>query len=357
MNILVTGAGGPATLSFVRSLRLAYPKQYNIIGIDAGKYNCFRSEADKTYLCPRATDENYIPFLQYIIEKEGIDFLHAQPEIEIYTIGKHREDLLPCSLFLPKQETIELLRDKWKSYCVWRDAGIKVPKSYEINNTFLLQKAHQEFKKNGIWLRAKTGAAGRLSLSRPHYQEAVLHIDKHNAWGEMMVAEHLTDKTITWQSIWWLGELVVGQGRKRLYWEFANRAQSGVTGLTGTGVTVSDPELDELAIRCIHAADPEPHGIFSVDFTFDWDGVPNPTEINIGKFFTTHYFLSRAGCNMPEIVTDLVRGKYEGDFDIRNPCKEEMYWIRGIDVVPRLVSASEILELERTYVEQIGLIT
>jgi len=349
MNILVTGAGGPATTSFVRSLRLAYPKQYNIIGIDAGKYNCFRSEADKTYLCPRAMDENYIPFLQYIIEKHDIEFLHAQPEIEIYMISHHR-DKIPCALFLPKQSTIMLLRNKWLSYCIWRDARIKVPKSYIINTTTALKHAFDELAPD-IWMRAITGAAGRDSFSRPTYQMALHQIDEQNAWGFMMAAEHLTDKTITWQSIWWEGKLVVGQGRKRLYWAFSDRAQSGVTGLTGTGVTVSDSELDELAVKCILAADSEPHGIFSVDFTYDWEGVPNPTEINIGKFFTTHYFLSRAGCNMPEIVTDLVRGKYEGDFDIRNPCKEDMYWIRGIDVVPRLVNGEEIVGLEREYVD------
>ena len=351
MRVLVTGAGGPAAISFVRSLRLAYPKTYHIIGIDAGKYNCFRSETNKTYLCPRATDDTYIPFLKYIINKHSIDFIHAQPEIEIYTIGKYRDEI-PCKLFLPKQETIELLRDKWQSYYVWRMKKIKVPKSHLIDNAKTLKKAFKEFAPN-IWIRATTGAAGRGSLSRPSYSMAIQQIDEQNAWGKMMASEHLTDKTITWQSIWWEGELVVGQGRKRLYWEFANRTQSGVTGLTGTGVTVSDPELDKKAIECILAADPEPHGIFSVDFTFDWDGIPNPTEINVGKFFTTHCFLTRAGCNMPEIMTDLISGNYKGEFNIRNPCKEDLYWIRGIDVIPKLVSSEEILRLEKEYVDTI----
>ncbi len=88
-RILVTGAGGPATNSFVRSLRDADApemqewgvKSYHIIGIDAGKYNVFRSEAHKTYLCPKATDEAYIPFINMIIERERIDFIHSQPEI------------------------------------------------------------------------------------------------------------------------------------------------------------------------------------------------------------------------------------------------------------------------------------
>ena len=163
-----------------------------------------------------------------------------------------------------------------------------------------------------------------------------------------MAAEHLTDKTVTWQSIWHEGVLVVAQGRRRLYWEFANRAQSGVTGLTGTGETVSDPLVDEIAMRTVFASDEKPHGIFSVDMTYDWDGVPNPTEINIGKFFTTHLFITRAGCNMPEIFVQLAFGEYEGRFNVLNPCARKL-WVRGIDQLPILVDSSEVLEVEREY--------
>ena len=50
--------------------------------------------------------------------------------------------------------------------------------------------------------------------------------------------------------------------------------------------------VDEIALRAITAVDGSPHGIFSVDLTYDDEGVPNPTEINIGRFFTTHLFFT-----------------------------------------------------------------
>ena len=348
-RILVTGAGGPATNSFVRSLRDAQKRYdvYKIIGVDAGKYNVFRSEADYTYLCPKATDEKYIPFINMIIEKEKIDFIHSQPEIELYELSKHRDEL-KCKHFMPKHEVVEALRDKAKSYAIWEAAGIKVPQSMPINDIDDLREAYERFG-NHIWIRENVGAAGKGSLSRPPFNMAVSHLDTNESWGKAMAAEHLTDKTITWQSIWHDGQLVVAQGRKRLYWEFANRAQSGVTGLTGTGVTVNDPELDALAIECIKAVDEEPHGIFSVDFTFDWDGVPNPTEINIGKFFTTHHFLTRTGCNMPDIFVKLAFGEWEGKCGVLNPCDEEMYWIRGIDTLPKLVSQEDVDAVQVEY--------
>lgn len=39
--------------------------------------------------------------------------------------------------------------------------------------------------------------------------------------------------------------------------------------------------------------------------TYDKNGVPNPTEINISRFFTAIYFFTKAGLNMPEIYKDL----------------------------------------------------
>ncbi len=349
-RILLTASGGPSTMSFVRSLRDA-DEDYYIVGTDCMKYNLFRSEADKTYLCPKATDSRYISFIKHIIEKERVEYMHTQPEIEVYTIGKHRDEI-PCRLFMPKQYTIKICRDKYQSWIRWKLADIKIPDSYKIDDSDGLWEAYIKFG-GEWWLRELTGAGGKGSLSNPTFQTAMEYIKSRNGWGNFMAAEHLTDKTITWQSIWNEGTLVVGQGRKRLYWEFSNRAQSGVTGLTGTGVTVNDPELDELAIRCIKAVDPEPHGIFSVDFTFDWDGVPNPTEINIGKFFTTHHFITRAGCNMPEMLVQLAFGEYVGPYGILNPCDENMYWIRGIDVLPKLVTSDEIHEVEKEYAKNL----
>jgi carbamoyl-phosphate synthase large subunit len=246
---------------------------------------------------------------------------------------------------MPSQKTIEILRDKSLSYKVWSEAGIKVPVTILINNKSDLKKAYNKFGEN-IWVRDTVGAAGKGSLSGIPYETALFSIESRNMWGKVTAAQRLTPSTVTWQSIWHKGKLVVAQGRKRLYWAFENRAQSGVTGLTGTGVTVSDKGLDQFAVKCILAADKKPHGIFSVDFTCDKDGVPNPTEINIGKFFTTHHFITRTGCNMPQIFVSLAFEEYDGPFGVLNPCKPDMYWIRGIDVLPVLLHKSDIAAKE-----------
>jgi carbamoyl-phosphate synthase large subunit len=353
-KILLTGCGGAPTLSYVRSLRDADPRKekFFLVGVDADKYTIHRSECDKTYICPFVKDEKYISFILEIIKKEKIDFLHTQPEPEVYMIGKNRNiiEQTGCKLLMPKQETIEILRDKYKSYQAWLAQGITVPRNIKIDNEQDLLNAFKEF--NGdLWIRETIGAAGKGALSKPSYELAKAWINYRNGWGITVAAEHLTQKTTTWQSLWYKGKLVVGQGRSRLYWEMSNRTQSGVTGLTGTGKIDNNPNVTELAIKCINAVDESPNGIFSVDFTYDKNGTPNPTEINIGKFFTTHHFITTAGCNMPEIMVQLAFDEYQGKFDIINPCKEDYYWIRGMDVKPVFVTGDELKNKEMEYNE------
>ena len=354
-KILVTGGGGAPTLNFIRSLRDADPKRekYYLVGVDCDEFTIHRSECDKTYICPKANDVKYIPFIKHIISKEKIDFMHTQPEIEVFTVGKNRDEIisLGCKLFMPKQSTIEVLRDKSKSYQVWKSASITVPENIEIYSEADLKKAYDKFGQDNIWIRETIGAAGKGSLSKPDYLFAKMYIESRNGWGKTVAAEHLTSRTTTWQSIWHDGKLVAGQGRERKSWEMGNRTQSGVTGLTGTGEIVNDQAVAELAKKCILAVDKEPNGIFSVDFTYDAKGVPNPTEINIGKFFTTHYFITRTGCNMPAILVDLAFGEYKGEYNMIDPCAAGYLWIRGMDVLPVLVKKDAVKQKKEEYQE------
>ena len=168
-------------------------------------------------------------------------------------------------------------------------------------------------------------------------------INFNEGWGHFTAAELLTPDSITWMSIWKEGKLIVAQGRKRLYWELARIAPAGITGITGAGVTVADKSVDKIAKEAIFSIDPKPNGIFSVDLTYDFSGVPNPTEINIGRFFTTHYFFTQAGLNMPEIYIKLAYNEALPRIVKKiNPLRNGLVWIRGVDFLPVLVHEKKI---------------
>jgi hypothetical protein len=147
--------------------------------------------------------------------------------------------------------------------------------------------------------------------------------------------------------LWNNGELIVAQGRKRINWAFNDRTLSGVTGITGAGVTVSDHLVDEIAQKSILSIDSTPHGVWSVDMTYDSDGVPNPTEINIGRFFTTSFFFTKLGLNMPYIYLKLAFDEELPEIEEKiNPLPSGYTWIRGMDTEPVLTTMKHISAYE-----------
>jgi len=337
-RILICGAGGSPSTNFVRSLRTTKEKMI-LVGIDCDKYTLQRAETDIRILVPSAGSPEYLNIVNQIINEYKIEFMYSQNDKEIGYISRNRKKI-KTKLFLPSKKTVEICQNKFRSFEAWKKAGIKIPETLLIRDKKDLKKAFRNFGRE-IWLRNIKGAAGAGSYPAKDYHQAVSWIDFQKGWGSFTAAERLSENSVTWQSIWYKGNLIVAQGRKRLYWEFANRAPSGITGITGTGVTYSDPVLDTLAIAAIKAIDKKPHGIFSVDMTYDENNIPNPTEINIGRFFTTHFFFSKAGLNMPEIFVKLAYNeKFPQHFPIMNPLKNGLVWIRGMDFEPILTDMS-----------------
>ncbi len=340
IRVLVTGAGGSPAIGFVRSLQSA-SEEYYTIGFDTNPYTLQRAETNERYLIPSVSDPDYLPVVLEILHKTQPDLFHVQISAEMIGISGMR-DQLPCKTYLPSHQTILTCEDKFASFTAWKKAGIKVPETMIINNPEELQMAFSKFGPK-LWLRFTSGSAGRGALPTSDFEEARLWIEFRKGWGKFSAAECLENQTITWQSIWKDGELLVAQGRKRLYWEFANRVPSGVTGITGTGVTVSDPVVDDIALKSILAIDPKPNGVFGVDLTYDRNGIPNPTEINIGRFFTTHQFFTRAGLNMPHIFVMAGLEKPIPHISKKiNPLTPGLAWVRGMDILPVLTTETAI---------------
>lgn len=68
-RILCTGAGGPAGINFITSLRLA-PEKMFIVGTEANEHYLHLATTEKKYKVPRAHNASYIDTLNDIIEKE-----------------------------------------------------------------------------------------------------------------------------------------------------------------------------------------------------------------------------------------------------------------------------------------------
>lgn len=343
MKILIAGAGGAPSEGVIKSL-LASKKNEEIIGMGSEPTDLLLSAAEKKYYIPYANTPEYKNCLLQILEKEKPDLIHFQNDLEIFHASALRDEIHAAGVktFMPSHDVIDTCVHKYKTYLKLKAAGIKVPENIMIHNEADLKNAFETLgDKNGnIWLRASSiGGGGKGALPTNDFVFAKGWIERYKGWGDFVAAEMLTPDTVTWLSIWYEGKLVVAQTRIRKGWTHGNRTVSGVTGVTKVGQTFSDEMVDKIAIETVKAVSDKPHGIFGVDMAYDFNGIPNPTEINISRFFTTVLFFTEAGLNMPEIFKDLALYNAHPNLEkIINPLPDGLLWLRGMDAKPLLVT-------------------
>ncbi len=345
-KILIAGCGGAPSEGVVNSL-LRCDKGDEVIGMGSDPTDLILSNAKRKYIVPYSKTSNYKPELFKIIQKEHPDLIHFQNDLEIYEASKIREEInaLGVKTYMPPHPVIETCVNKYSSYQIWEKAGVKVPKNLFIHNEKDLKTAFDKLANDEgkIWLRASSiGGGGKGALPTNDYEFAKRWIDRYKGWNDFVAAEMLTADTVTWLSIWYEGELVVAQTRIRKGWTHGNRTLSGVTGVTKVGQTYSNDTVNTVALDAIHSIDSKPHGIYGVDMTYDKAGFPNPTEINISRFFTTVLFFTKAGLNMPKIFKDIALHNEFPSLERKiNPLPDGLMWVRGMDTEPRLVTESD----------------
>src|SRR3989304_3839645 len=157
-KILCTGAGGPAGINFVQSLHAA-PERMMVVGTEANEFYLHLVPLEKRYSVPRADDPSYVDRLNEIIRLEKIDFLHAQPDVEVEVVSDNRERI-NAEVFLPSKTAVRACQDKLASAKIWKQKNVPVARTIELRNEQDVDKAFGEFG-SPIWVRAGEGAGGR----------------------------------------------------------------------------------------------------------------------------------------------------------------------------------------------------
>jgi carbamoyl-phosphate synthase large subunit len=350
-KMLITGIGGPAGINFAKSLRIV-PETLFVVGVEANENSIFLAPTERTYLVPKATNSNYIKKLNEIIKKENIEFIHAQPDIEVAVISENREKL-NASVFLPSKEAITLCQNKLRSTKIWQKNNVPVARFQEIENDTDINAAFEKFTKP-IWVRARHGAGGRGSTPAFNRETAIYWI-RYWKWRKtnwkFFVQEYLPGRNIGFHSLWKNGKLVTSMARERIEYIYPYLAPSGITGTPTVQRTIHDDEVNEVARKAVLAIDRNFNGIACVDLKEDKEGTPCVTEINAGRMFTTSYFFSYASkklrndfyANMPYVYVKLAFNETIPDIPKYNILPKNTYWIRHIDAPARLIKEGKVV--------------
>jgi carbamoylphosphate synthase large subunit len=345
-RIAVTGAGGSAAANFVHSLRLA-PEPFHVVGTDTSKFHLELAPVDARYLLPPAVDPAYFDELNAVVDAEGVELVHPQPEQEVLALARDH-GRVKAATFLPSPETVALCQDKTAFAERMSEAGLPTPRFARLDSEEALREATASILegRERAWVRAVRGAGARASLPVSSAEQAAGWV---RYWIEtrglevtdFMVSEFLPGREFAFQSVWRDGALVTSAARERLEYVFGHLMPSGQSSSPSVARTVHRDDVNELASAAVLAADPRATGVFCVDLKEDEGGRPLITEINAGRFFTTSNFLAEAGANMPYEYVRLALGDDVDGLPAYDGVEEGLYWVRMIDMGYKLVREDE----------------
>ena len=343
-TILVTAAGGPGAVNMTRSLQM--DPELRLVGCDASKYYIHLALTDVRAIVPRCSERSaYIEAVNHLCEKHGVDLIMPNNSLEAHVLSAER-DRLTAPVFLPPVETLDRANSKWRSWNIWQDAGLPVPQSWLIENRADLSRIFREHSERPVWVRGAgipgKGIGGAALPCRSRHQ-AEAWIDFYEGWGGMMASEYLPGDNLTWIGLWENGELITSQGRRRLAYVIPHVSPSGITGAPAISETIHREDLNELGARAALTLDPKLSGVSFLDFKCDAAGQLRITEMNAGRFGTTHHFYSVAGLNLPLLYVALALNQPVSSTPAQsNPLPAGLTWIRTLDAGPKLLQPGEV---------------
>jgi len=323
-----------------------------IVGTEANEHYMHLAPTEKIYQVPRAIDPRYVDRLNEIIHKEKIEFLHAQPDVEVEVVSENREKIR-ANVFLPSKTAVKACQDKLESAKIWRKKNVPVARTVELHDEDDVKRAFDELR-SPIWVRARRGAGGKGSTPAENVETAVSWIrywkSRKVSW-DFMAQEQLPGRNIAFHSLWKDGELVVSMARERVEYIYPYLAPSGIMGTPSVQRTVHDQTVNKIGTEAVLAIDPRFNGIASVDLKENREGMPCVTEINPGRMFTTSYFFSYASkilrgdfaVNIPFLYVRLAYKETIPQLPKYNVLPSDVYWIRHMDAPARLVRDGKVL--------------
>lgn len=147
VRVLITGGGAPGIKGTLYSLKNNWDgrKVFTVctdMREDAvGRYLC-----DRFYRVPPGSDEEFIPALLEICEREGIDVILPQVTAELLPLSSHRDEFekVGTKVTVSSREAILKANNKYELMKVARNIGVPVPEFYLVRTWDELLKATEK---------------------------------------------------------------------------------------------------------------------------------------------------------------------------------------------------------------------
>lgn len=352
ITILINGVGGPTPRSIARSLHRYSEQEVCLIGTDINPLAHGLYEKDlyhKTYVIPRAGDNEYWPTLKKIIEEHQIDIALVQPELEVleWTRYKAQGKEWPCKTLLPDYQIAKSLVDKSLMTALLRETDL-VPDSLDIAPDKLDFMAIKESLGYPFWIRSTSGSSGLGSLKVKDENSLKNWITINPNVSQFIGSSFLPGRNLACKLLFHEGKLLRSASGERVNYIMSKVAPSGITGNTSFGRLLNEPKLVEKSERALRIIEEKSgkklHGFFTADFKEDENGKPYLTEINV-RMVAFNMLFAAGGANFSEDIISLLMNpdKFDKSYKMYK-FEEDLIFLRAVDAEPILMKETDFLE-------------
>ncbi len=365
-NILITCMGGYGSLSlldgFMHSKEVG---KFKWIGSHNDKFMLSRSKTDINYLVPSAmhNKKKYITLTKKIIDREKVDLFVPKSDAEVAAIYPIIEQL-NCKIFLPNFREIKATQDKYDFYCILKKHSVPCPETIQIKKINDLDSYINHLPKvdERYWLRIKTaGTAGAYGASwirgsRDAADWIEKWVNNHGAKiSDFIISEYLPGRLFECILLFKNGSLKLAKVYENiLFATGGNPTNFGIGSTPGVAKTASGQVAKDALKNSIKAVESAanftksaPNGVYHLSAKLDKQGVPNITEVNIGRPPSTIGIFNKIGeYNFAEyflhyaLNEDIADPKQIFDLDSSN-----RYIIRSLDHPLSLISKNSMKKL------------
>lgn len=270
-TVLVTGAGGAAVPTLIAHLQ---GLGHRVVAVDADEHAAGLYTADAGYVVPRGDSPEWVPTMQSICEREGVQVVIPLVDEEL----AQAHDLTGVHALAPRREFVATCLDKWACMMALRHAGVRVP------YTNLFDGRTEPYFPAIIKPRVGRGSRG-------------VHRLQHR--GEVLMA--LIERRITFSDDTLAQEYIDGpEYTVSVVCDHTNTVHAVVPkriidkrGITRLAATERNERIDAVCRRVAEAL--KPHGPYNVQLRLR-DGEPYIFEIN-PRFSGTVNLTTAAGCD------------------------------------------------------------
>lgn len=278
-RVLVTGAGGPAAVSFMKAVR---GESVDLYAADMDPYaaGLYLVPSERRLIVPAGADPAFVPHVLDYCRREGIDVLVPTVDSELLPVARAKSDFAAAGvrLLLAPESTLEICIDKLAllNAC---DGVVPVPRYAVFDTTFL---SHGwEFP---LIIKPRSGSGSRgIHVVGTQSELDTLPRGDHLLIQEFLPGEEYSVDTLASGT----GEVVAAVPRARMKVD---------SGIAVTSRTLHDADLEGFA-----RAVAERIGLrytANIQFRRSTGGVPKLLEVN-ARFPGTMPLTVRSGVNMP----------------------------------------------------------